>query len=220
MKKMITLMLALTCLLTVMTGFAHAEDASWYCGVCGTERTTEWCPDCGTHRPADSTGSWPVKEMNGIGTSLRSFNDQSKRHQSYFGPNRNYPGAGAYKPYKVTGATALFREGDYVLVDLSYQTVGRRCLYFKASALTNASVENAVLSDYPATIVGSVQPKFGPGYEYDDVVKTNQNGTTTNVVLSNGTRISVFFEMNGWVYAEFGSILGTIRGWLPADMVQ
>lgn len=220
MKKMISLMLALTCLLTMMVGFAHAGGSSWYCSKCKTYRTTEWCPDCGAHRPADSNGSWPVREMDGVGTSLRAFNDQSKRHQSYFGPNRNYPGAGAYKPYKVTSATALFREGDYVLVDMSYQTVGRRCVYFKASALTNASVDYVTLSGCPATTVGSVQPKFGPGYEYDDVVKTNNNGTTTSVVLSKGTRISVFFEMNGWVYAEFGSILGTIRGWLPADMVQ
>ena len=131
--------------------------------------------------------------------------------------------AGGYKPYKVVSATVLFREGDYVLVDLDYKTVGRRCLYFKYSAITSAAADQVSLIAYPAVTTSAVQPKFGPGYEYDSVVKKNQsNGSTMqeNVVIGSGTQLSVFFEMNGWVFAEFGSILGTIRAWLPANTVQ
>ena len=223
MKRMISLTIALMCLLTVLTGFAHADGGSWYCSTCGTYRNTDFCPDCGARRPAGQSGSWMTLTMSGVGTSLRPFNDQSRRHQSYFGPNSNYPGAGAYKPYKVTSATALFREGDFVLVDMSYQTVGRRCVYFKASSLTSAVVDQVTLSGTAAVTTSSVQPKFGPGYEYDSVEKKNQkNGKTTTeaVTVGKGTRVNVFFEMNGWVFAEFGSSLGTIRAWLPANTVQ
>lgn len=221
MKKMISLMIALTFLLSAVAGIAYAE--SWYCENCRTYRNSEWCPDCGARRPAAQSGSWPEMTLSGTGTSLRPFNDESKRHQSYFGPNSNYSGAGAYKPYKVISATALFREGDYVLVDLSYKTVGRRCVYFKSSALSNAGGNYMTLTGHSATTTVSVQPKFGPGYEYDDVVKKNQsNGRTTteNVVLGSGTWVNVFFETRGWVFAEFGSSLGTIRAWLPANTVR
>lgn len=224
MKKMISLLVALTCLLTAVAGFAQADGGSWYCETCGATRTTDFCPDCGARRPAESTaGGWPVWTKNGTGTSLRAFNNESQRHQAYYGPNGNYPGAGGYKPYKVVSATALFREGDYVLVDLDYKTVGRRCLYFKYSAITSAAADQVSLIAYPAVTTSTVQPKFGPGYEYDSVVKKNQsNGSTMqeNVVIGSGTQLSVFFEMNGWVFAEFGSILGTIRAWLPANTVQ
>ena len=158
--------------------------------------------------------SWPVRSLTGCGTALKPSRDENRRYQSTFGPGK-YPGAGAYKPYKVTSMTALMREGDYVLVDMSYQTVGRRILYFKDSALTNDSVESVNLRAYPAVTTTEVQPMFGPGYFYDEV--ENQN---SRVTLGAGNRVNVFFETDGWVFAEFGCSLGTIRAWIPADQVQ
>lgn len=190
MKKFFCLMIALVCLLGTVS-FASA-DAS----------------------------SWPVISLTGSGTALKPSKDESRRFQSTFGPGKNYPGAGAYKPYKVTSATALMREGDYVLVDMSYKTVGRRILYFKASSLTNASVEEVRLRAYPATTMATIQPLFGPGYAYDEVEVTMQNKTTAKVTIGAGTRVSVFFEANDWVFAEFNCAIGLIRAWLPADQVQ
>lgn len=220
MKKLRCLILVLICLISLLAGFAHADGGTWYCSVCNTYRSTEWCPDCGSHRPDDTADQeWPTMTLNGVGTSLRALNDESKRHQSFFGPNKNYPGAGAYKPYKVTSATALFCEGDYVFVDMSYQTVGRRCVYFKASSLTNANAQYVSLTAYPAVTTVRVQPHFGPGYEYDSVIKKNGN-SNEDIILNTGTRINVFFETDDWLFTEFSCALGTVRAWLPSNTVQ
>ena len=147
--------LALACLSALVLSAACADGGSWTCPVCGETfpASYNFCPNDSTMRPVSGGGSWPYMSLSGSGTALRSLKDESARHQSFFGPNRkNYPGAGAYKPYKVSRATALFREGDYVLVDMSYTTVGRRCVYFKASSLTNASVQAVTLSGHSARV--------------------------------------------------------------------
>ena len=190
MKKMFCMMIALVCLLGTVS-FATADGSPW-----------------------------PVISLTGSSTALKPSKDESRRYQSMFGPGKHYPGAGAYKPYKVTSATALMREGDYVLVDMSYKTVGRRILYFKVSSLTNASVEEVRLQAYPATATTTIQPLFGPGYAYDEVDVTTKNKTTAKVTIGAGTRVSVFFEANGWVFAEFNCSIGLIRAWLPADQVR
>ena len=184
MKKMICLMLALTCLFS-MISMAFADGSSW-----------------------------PAISLTGYGTALKPSKDESRRYQSTFGPGK-YPGAGAYKPCKVTSATALFREGDFVLVDLDYKTVGRRCLYFKSSALSNPNVEQVTLTPTTAVLTADVQPTFGPGYQYDGIDHDNKR-----IVLRQGTMVNVFFEADGWVFAEFGCQLGTIRGWIPMNMVS
>lgn len=254
MKKLLSMMIALICIFTA-ANFAFAEGTAWHCDACGETRTTEWCPICGSQRPKaeastwtcpacgkeipaeynfcpddraekqTSNGAWPVRTLNGAGTALKEAQSSSTRRQAYYGPNQDYPGAGAYKPYKVTSAAAILREGDYVLVDMDYKTVGRRILYFKASLLTNSSVESVSLKAYPAVTTGDVQPYFGPGYFYDEVEKNTENPRTgvictEKVTVGAGTAINVFFEADGWVFAEFGCSLGTIRAWLPVGMVR
>ena len=231
MKKMISLMIAMLCLATMLAGTASADGGSWYCGNCGMSRDSEFCPDCGARRPAGgsetiSDEGWPVMQLAGAQTALQNLGDESKRHQSFFGPNRkNYGGAGAYKPYKVTRATALFREGDYVLVDMSYRTVGRRCVYFRAGSLTNSQVDSVTLTPHPALVNSTVQPLYGPGTEYDPVVNNVSNPqtgkvNTQQVYVEAGSRVNVLLEARGWVFAEFSCALGTIRAWLPADTVR
>ena len=172
---------------------------------------------------ADGSSEWPEISLYGYGTTLKPSKDESRRYQSTFGPGKNYPGAGAYKPYKVTSATALMREGDYVLVDMSYKTVGRRILYFKDTSLTNSAVESVYLQAYPAVTTTTIQPLFGPGYAYDKVTMTvqgKQDKKSVDITIGAGNRVSVFFEVNGWVFAEFNCSLGLIRAWLPADRVE
>ena len=57
---------------------------------------------------------------------------------------------------------------------------------------------------------------FGPGYAYDEV----QDQSGHRITLGSGNRVSVFFEADGWVFAEFSCALGMIRAWLPADQVK
>lgn len=215
MKKRMALTITAIILITVCCTAALA-DGAWTCPTCGETWPVNYnfCPNDQTSQPS-SGGSWPVIRLSGSSTSLKAARDRERRYQSYFGPNRNFPGAGAYKYYKVTGATAFFREGEYVLVDMSYTTVGRRILYFRDTSLTNASVEYVNLVSWPAVTTATIQPLFGPGHMYD-IVEQNNKG----VYIGQGTRVNVFFETNGWVFAEFSCSLGTIRAWLPADQVR
>ena len=195
MKKLLCLLTAMICLLGT-AGRASADGSSW-----------------------QEDSSWPTFRLVGTWTTLKPAKEESRRYQSTFGPGRHYPGAGAYKPYKVTSAAALMREGEYVLVDMSYQTVGRRILYFREADLLNASVRDVSLRAYPATVTSTVQPLFGPGYAYDEVVMKTKKGNE-KIRIGTGTRVNVFFEVNGWVFAEFDCALGVIRAWLPADRVR
>ena len=154
--------------------------------------------------------------------------------------------------------TALFREGDYVLTDLTYTTVGRRILYFKASSLKDSDVEETRLTGHPARTTVRLMPRQGPGEEYDNVMETKKQDLSNYeftditsysledgewitytgwidydtgifisdpkterylVCLNENAPLSVFFETDGWVFAEFGCSLGTVRAWLPANCV-
>lgn len=238
------------------------EPESWICPSCGKELPAEYsfCPDDGSKKEdaAVSSVAWPVMDLEGVDTALSPLGDDSKRHQSYFGPGTSYPGDGAYKPKKATSVKALFRIGNFVLVDMTYQTVGRRILYFRSGSLTYSDVENVTLTSHPAKVTGNVAPLQGPGAEYDNVLQTNvkdpsryeevdlliydfdvhdfrvftcwydkdedvfclnrETGRYT-VYLNEGEKINVFFETNGWVYAEFNCCLGTVRAWIPASCV-
>lgn len=264
MKKYLALLLAVACLFSLVS-VANAGGKTWHCDTCDADRDTEFCPECGKQRPADQTDEeeqskpWPVRNLVETDTKLTSLGDSDQRHQSYLGPSKDYPGDGAYKPGKASSVKALLREGDYVLTDLTYPTVGRRILYFKASALKNNDVESVNLTGYPARTIGTVIPKQGPGSVYDNLMQTKkqdmsdytyeefywydwengewyygsywynyENGSLvlepgSNVFviyLPENTEVSVFFETNGWVFAEFNCSLGKVRAWLPAATVK
>lgn len=137
---------------------------------------------------------------------------EDQRVQSRCGPAKTYHGAGGYKTYKMTSTNALFIEGSYMLVDLDYTTVGRRRVYFPISAFSDTqNVPQVSLSATPAYTTADLIPTFGPGMEYD---------TFDEAAISSGTTLSVYFEENGWVFAEFACALGTVRAWIPADQVS
>ena len=217
MKKTLSIILAIASLVVLLMNCAVAEE---------------------------NESSWPVWTLNRIETSLKKLPSEEDRHQGYFGPAKSYPGAGAYKPYKVNKLTALFREGDFVLVDMDYQTAGKRCVYFKASALQTNDVDTTTLVSVPAITTTLLIPKYGPGIDYENVEQTKESKyanwslmelagkfggsaeiyaatqpTKYTVYLEEGTDVNVFFETEGWIFAEFDCDMGTIRAWLPAEYV-
>ena len=144
------------------------------------------------------------------------------------GPDRKkYPGAGAFVPRNVRAVTAFFQEDGFILTDLDYPAVGRRCVYFMPYSIKNTTgreIPVVTLTAYPAEVTESVQPAYGPGDVYDVLKKaeTAKNGQMMyrKVILEAGTEINVFFEMNGWAYAEFQCVLGLVRAWVPTDCVR
>ena len=251
MKKALVVLVAMICVTSLIIPALAGED-TWYCDMCGLDRNTPFCPTCGSQKPVDRSGStdhshpiWPVRITEGTSVILRPLVDKDMRHQAYFGPDKTYGQAGAYKPYKVINATALFQEGDYVLVDLDYETAGRRCVYFRNNMLLETSdVKNLDLDGFSAKTTMTLIPHQGPGYEYEGIVQTKPSpyadwtlqqlvgafgGSVeiwealqprhNSVYLEKGSSITVFFQTENWAFAEFSCSLGLIRAWLPVEYV-
>ena len=166
-----------------------------------------------TPTPKPTPKPWPKRTLTGVKTGLNT-RDKGRSYQAFFGPGKPYAdGAGAYKASGVRNATALFRESIFVLVDLDYPT-GRQIVYFKKIDLTTLPEETVELVPYPSATVCAVTPLLGPGNQYG---KVKHNGK--EVLLDADTPVNVFFETEGWVFAEFDCSIGLIRAWLPADQV-
>jgi len=197
MKKGLALILALVMSLSMISVAALADDTA-------------------------AAASWPTITLNRTYTHLRPTDDDVTYHyQAFFGPGKNYHGAGAYRADYAKRVETIFKVGNYVLTDIMYQTVGRRCVWFQSGSLTNNYFEEATLTPVPAKVTADVQPMFGPGNNYNKVDETKPSGAKRDVIVANGTDINVFFEADGWVYAEFtDSSLGLITGWFPKDQVQ
>ena len=178
-----------------------------------TEKPTKKPTKKPTEKPTDTPEpvQWPVMDLSGTETRLSGLAD-GDRHQAFFGPDRKkYSGAGAYQPKKLSSAKALFQEGNYVLVDMYYPSVGKRCVYFMAYSVTKKPSKTVSLTAYPTELTENTQPRLGPGGEYED-------GDVEK--LKKGTTVGVLLEYQGWIFAEFDCSLGKIRAWLPADSVR
>lgn len=269
-------------------------ETTWECMTCGEKWPEEFnaCPNDATDKPA---GPWPALKPGGSSVSLKDWQGRAIQRQSYLGPDRGYAQGGAFMSSH-RGLKALFRENDAVLVN-----TGSRCVYFDASLLNGAPEDEITLTAHPAVTTARIQPRLGPGKEYDPLVQkiiirrvgddpeqdyqtppgedTNPDGHTDydegiseeqfsysepedglnredggivyengltpewyaehgapdpeadkqggkganaslsiiDIWLYEGAGISVFFESDGWVFAEFASGAGLVRAWIPAD---
>ena len=253
MKKtsVICLLILFVCML--LASFASADGSSWYCETCREYRDTVFCPVCGAKKPdtkPDSGSSvWPHKELTRTPVTIKAYpkSKSELRRQAYLGPDKNkYPGGGAYRPAMVAGANALFREGNYIFVDLLYHEEEKRTVYFLNDSLEEVpnSLEFETLTGIPAKVCRETIAMMGPGSDYRvleisvkskyanwsleelvskfggsyEIQRALQNSRYT-VVLEQGTSVSVFFEYNSWAFAEFDTAIGRVRAWLPADSV-
>lgn len=244
MKKHIGILFTVVLLAFLLTVSVYASAEGWFCPKCGKSCSDDYsfCPFDGTAKPAmESTSSWPKWDLEGVEVTLKPLGDPEHRHQSFFGPNSTYDGSGAYKPEKVKSARALFREGNYVLVDMDYQTAGKRCVYFKLSSINGPEIEEMTLTPCPAHTTELLVAMCGPGADYETVVQKSPSKYAdwhiddivtyfpgsmeihealkvqrNTVFLEPEADVNVFFETNGWVFAEFVCELGSIRAWLPA----
>ena len=201
-------------------------EKTWICQTCGKEWSEEFnfCPDDRTEKMMTS-GTWPALKLQGSDTGMKEYNPSTKRNrQARFGPNRDYPGAGLYSNSQIIKVKALLQEGNAVLVDMQTKGGGRRCVYFEEYTLKDYKVDPVSMTTHPAKIVTPVQASYGPGEEYDLVEHKRiapRTGETLrdDVILTEGASIDVFFETDGWVFAEFTCSIGLIRAWIPANCV-
>lgn len=254
MKKLIAILMTVCLLAGMVSAYAGGSswhcnvcnedrDTEW-CPICGTHRPDDesqvWiCPTCGKEVPAEynfcgddgtpktiSSGAWPVREMRGVGVVLRKGPSTKTRRMAFYGPDsKDYAEEYSYLPAKVSSATALFREGNYILVDLVYEGSTHRCVYFNENVLNYNNVDDVLLTRYKARALSETVVRTGPGDDYDEVINSNYidgRGVkiTAKVRLEMNMEIDVFFEMNEWLFIEFVSSIGLIRAWVPAYCVK
>ena len=199
---------------------------------------------------AEETGKeWPVRGLTGQIIFLKpaSYLLKDIRRQTFAGPGRRYALSGAFRPDRVVTATALCREGDYVLTNLDYAN-SKRVVYFETQSLVSTDgVPEEKLEGVKAKTTKTVWPVYyGPGKEYDIVTQRTRSrfadlkpeileelfeGDETLIEralkdaihwvgVDAGSSVEVFFETNGWVYVETNCSIGPARFWLPASALE
>jgi hypothetical protein len=134
-----------------------------------------------------------------------------KRVMAYLGPSRNYAETAAYKPDKMARTDGLFIEGSYVFVDMNYPSVGVRRTYFtRGTFKSTGSVPEVTLIGYPAVTTQSTEARYGPGSIYDPFPEAS---------VAAGTALTVFFEEDGYVFAEYEAGFELVRAWIDAGGV-
>ena len=162
-----------------------------------------------TQEDTPVTVPWPSYTLTKY--SLKIANTSTNK-QTFSGPSRNYTEAGNYLVSKITRTDGLLCEGSYVLVEMNYTTVGLRRVYFSRGTFTNSYVAPEVsLLGYPAVTTQSVSAWYGPGPMYCAFKEANVGANTT---------ISVFFEENGYVFAEYEAGFQLVRAWINANSVE
>ncbi|MCQ2458539.1 MAG: hypothetical protein MJ142_07405 [Clostridia bacterium] len=189
-NRRITVLLAVISLFVILVTAAFAEDAA-------------------------EAFEWPNVEFTPEFINLTKLKDTDSRRQAKGGPDEGYIDVGAFKPYKVNVATGWFVEGDYVLTDIDYPTVGRRCVYFPTRWFDSVrGVEKVTFNGISGEIGYDVTPYYGPGYEYDRFVLENKE-----TMITGGTSIEVLTEKDDWLFIEWFCPQGAVRLWVPADAV-
>lgn len=177
------------------TGIQYAMSMFGQAEYVEEEKAVQWEP-------------WPYQAQTMSVVELPS----DSRYQSRSGPSGSYHGAGGYKTYKMTRIEAFFVENGYVYTDLSYSSVGRRMLYLPRKAFHSLrGLPDVILTGETAYTTEKLTPRFGPGSIYDDFPEAK---------IGAGTSISVFFEKDGWLFAEFDSNIGPVRAWINARQVE
>ncbi len=138
--------------------------------------------------------------------------DTSTAKMTFSGPSKNYTEAGSYLTSKITRTDGLLVEGSYVLVEMNYTTVGLRRVYFSRGVFKNSyDVPEVSLRGYPAVTTKSVSAWYGPGPMYCAFEGAN---------VGANTELSVFFEENGYVFAEYEAGFQLVRAWINANSVK
>ncbi len=152
---------------------------------------------------------WPLD--SGVLQALK-VSDRHITEAAYYGPGKSYREAGTFKTAKMTRVKGAYIDGDYILVDIDYPGIGMRQVYFRKSAFKSVgNVPQRAFNGFAASLTADAAPRLGPGLTYV---------TLADEFLLSGTALSVFFEFSGWVYAEFMTAEGLVRGWVEAQSVK
>ena len=159
-------------------------------------------------RPTPGPVPWPTYTLK---TYKLTVADTTSNKMSYSGPSKNYSEAGCYVPSVMARTDGLFVEDRYVLVDMNYTSIGLRRVYFRCGIFKSTyNVPEAALTRYPAVTTQEVTAWYGPGTKYNKFPEAS---------LGANAPITVFFEEDGYVFAEYDTAFRLVRAWIDAAYV-
>ena len=150
---------------------------------------------------------------SGSEAHLRELNDKEQRVPYYIGPGKTYVLAGGYLPAKQVKITAYYEENGWVLADVQYKTIEERMVYLSRNSFDSIGSIPAVndLGYYEGTTTSNITPSWGPDNSFNSV---------KSLMIDKGTSVKIFFQENGFVYAEYKCSMGNVRMWLPANNIE
>lgn len=225
MKKSRSIMLILIMAFSIFSS-TYAAENSWVCDVCHEMKTTNFCTTCGTINPqlsvieTETIESLSIEDIPSLDSlygkkevRLKTLTNKEQRVLAYYGPSKNHVSAGGYKPDKQVKVEAYFNEAGWVFIDLKYKTAQERYLFVGDNAFDSlAGVTNvSEMAYFEGITVRDTNPRLGPSTEFffADELKN----------LSAGNAIKMFFQKNGFVYAEFMKGAKPVRLWIPLSDV-
>lgn len=171
--------------------------------------STTTAPTVTADTDSEAAVPWPTYTLTKYGLKIANENTAK---QAYSGPSRNYTEAGNFLTWKLTRTDGLLIEGSYVLVEINYTSIGLRRVYFSRGVFKNSyNVPEVSLIGYPAVTTQSVSAWYGPGPMYSAFEGAN---------VGANTQLSVFFEENGYVFAEYEAGFKLVRAWINANNVK
>ena len=200
----------------------HTFDETGTCTQCWYNKEYDELAPNPSIMPEDPVAKKAIVQIDSsiikpIRLDVRKLDTADSRHFSYAGPGQEYESTGGYQPRKIRDAYGWFMEGDYILTDISYATLKRSMVYLKKSAFTSTEgipVIDLSQSGQPGTVTVETVPSMFPQ-------KNRRMFGEKDAKLTAGTKITVYFERDGWYYCEFiCTDKKPARGWLPKDSVQ
>ena len=136
---------------------------------------------------------------------------------AFIGPGRNgdYSEDDTYFNRSVYSVTGLWRESfngtTYICIEFKANPSYYRRVYVTNTYFSGVGhLPMIQLEGKQARVAHSCKALYGPGEEFNALKNSN---------VAKGTSITVYFEENGYVFADFINASGRVRAYLPANCV-
>lgn len=159
--------------------------------------------------------SWPASPYFPQQIEFR-HDHKYNRYSTFTGPEKIfYSSAGTYLNSNTTSIMALWKEavdgGNYLYIEFRCQPAYFRRVYVQNTYFSSTvHIPSASLTPLQSSVTQTCTAYYGPGTEYNRL---------ENSSIESGTRLQVFFEENGYVFAEFFNGMGRVRAYISSDCV-
>ncbi len=235
--------LLLVCVLVLIGTSVYA--APNFCPNCGakigTDKNYKYCPNCGYDfnkgnantgaappaNPAVSAASGFPVPWTGEGVSISLVSPTGSRLIPYRGHKISYDqflaksrGEYLYQREEMSDLKGLFTCGDMIYVDFNYSDNDRRRMMFAKSEFNIP----AGIPEYDMRVMArGITHRGATPFNYPTSYPDTHRGHFRSWNVRKNMEVKIYFEENGWYYAEYFSLNdygnGPVQLWIPKDIV-